>query len=206
MKYIDFAQQFNKFPIIDVSDVKTTFSDFNSRRFYEWQKAGYIKKAAKNFYMFSDASLEEEDACFLANKLRDPSYLSLEYALGRYSLIPEMVFLYTSVSTKKTAVFHSPVGNFDYRSLREDLFFGYTTKTGKRYSYKIAEPEKAILDFLYFRADIKTADDIEELRINADEYKGIIDERKLDKYLTAFHSPSLERKIALLRRYIQEQP
>ncbi len=204
MKYIDFYGQFKDFPFININDVKTAFPDYEPRRMYEWQKAGYIRKVARSFYVFNDRKLNEDDLCLISNKLREPSYISLEYALSQYSLIPETVFVRTSITTKKTASFETVIGNFSYQSVKKTLFFGYVLQGQKKSKYKFAEPEKAILDFLYLRSDIKDGNDIESLRINADIYEEIIDEEKLDKYLGIFQLVTLNEKVALLREYIKK--
>jgi predicted transcriptional regulator of viral defense system len=203
MNYVDFTEKFRDFPVINIADVKTAFSDFDHRRIYEWQKAGYIKKIIRNYYMFTDKTLNGEEVCFIGNKLREPSYISMEYALNHYSLIPEAVFVFTSVTTRNTASFETVIGNFDYKSIKRSLFFGYILKGREKAKYKIAEPEKAILDFLYSRSDLKSESDIKELRINKDVYKEIINEAKLGEYLAVFESATLSRKISLLNEYIK---
>lgn len=204
MKYIDFYEQFKDLPFINITDVKTVFPDFDHRRMYEWQKAGYVKKIRRDFYIFSNKKQNEEELCFIGNKLREPSYISLEYALNYYSLIPEAVFLFTYITTKKTALFETKIGNFSYRTVKKSLFFGYILKGNEKSKYKIAGPEKALLDFLYLRTDLKNDNDIKELRINADIYKNIIDTDKLNKYLEIFGSPLLTNKVRLLEQYIQK--
>lgn len=204
MKYIDLYEKFKNLPFININDVKTAFPDFDNRRLNEWQKAGYIKKIIRNFHVFADKTLDGQDLCFIANKLREPSYISLEYALNHYSLIPEAVFVYTSITTKKTASFETVIGNFSYQTLKRSLFFGYVLQGQEKAKYQIAEPEKAILDFLYLRTDIKDENDIESLRLNADVYKEIVNEDKLREYLAAFELPILDRKVALLMKYIKK--
>ena len=92
---------------------------------------------------------------FIANYLVMPSYLSLEYALGYYDLIPEKVNVYTSLTTKKTQAFTNALGRFEYSSVKENLFFGFTKVSADNQDFFIALPEKAILDFFYFREYIK---------------------------------------------------
>jgi predicted transcriptional regulator of viral defense system len=204
MKYIDFYEQFKDLPFIDVSDIKTAFPDYEHRRMYEWQKAGYIKKITRGFYVFADKFLNEDEICFVANKLREPSYVSMEYALNHYGLIPEAVFTFTSITTKKTASFETSVGNFSYQSVKKPLFFGYVLTGIEKSKYKIAEPEKALLDFLYLRRDLISENDIEDLRINADIYKEIVDEDKLRQYLAVFGLATLNKKVGLLMEYIKK--
>lgn len=200
MKYVDFQKAFSKRVLIDVREVKSVFPDFESRRFYEWQKKGYITKITKLFYVFTDKKASEAEICFIANKLLEPSYISLEYALRYYNLIPEIVYLITSVGSRKTKMIKSSTGNFSYRVIKESLFFGYKIIEIGGVSFKIAEPEKALLDFLYLRSDIRNEDDIEELRINWDVFHEIIDPEKLAEYAKAFNSKVLFQKIIKINK------
>lgn len=205
MNYINFQKIFNNRVLIDVREVKSIFPDFDSRRFYEWQKKGYIKKLSKLFYFFPDKKIDENEICFIANKLVEPSYLSLEFALRYYNLIPEMVFLITSITTRKTRLIKTPIGNFMYRSIKEKLFFGYKIIESGEKAYKIADPEKALLDFLYLRSDIKNKDDISELRINKEVYLKIINKEKINKYTEIFNSKTLTEKIKIINKEIYDK-
>ena len=116
-----------------------------------WQKKGLILRLRKGLY-----TLNEEDRkihpsrLFLANQIYSPSYVSCEYALGYYALIPEKVEDVTSVTTKKTASFRNPFGLFRYQHLKPSLFFGYRKiEDENNFPAFVAKPEKAVLDFLY---------------------------------------------------------
>ena len=86
----------------------------------------------------------------IAAVLYQPSYISLESALSHYQMIPERVDTVMSVSPKKTRVFHNPEGTFSYRNLQISLNFGFLAEKDENgYPYFIAEPEKALLDYLY---------------------------------------------------------
>jgi len=204
MKYIDFNNAFKNRLLIDVREVRQIFPDFESRRFYEWQKKGYIKKLSRLFYVFSDRNINEAENNFIANKLFEPSYISLESALRYYNLIPEVVFLTTSVTTRKTKLLKTPIGDFQYRKVKEKLFFGYRIINAGQIAYKIADPEKALLDFLYLRSDIKSEGDIFELRINGESYREIIDQNKLKQYLGVFNSKALNKKIDQLTEILNQ--
>ena len=204
MKYIDFNNAFKNRLLIDVREVRQIFPDFESRRFYEWQKKSYIKKLSRLFYIFSDRNINEAENNFIANKLLEPSYISLESALRYYNLIPEVVFLTTSVTTRKTKLLKTPIGDFQYRKVKEKLFFGYRIINAGQIAYKIADPEKALLDFLYLRSDIKSEGDIFELRINGESYREIIDQNKLKQYLGVFNSKALNKKIDQLTEILNQ--
>ena len=203
MKYIDFQNKFRDYLLINLADIRGIYPNFDLRRLYEWQKKGYIKKVINNFYVFSDKEFNEADLNYAANKLYEPSYLSMEYALSYYSLIPETVFWRTSVSSRKTKKISGFLGNFSYQKIKSDLLFGYKLVRINKTTFKIAEPEKALLDFLYLRNDIKTADDFYELRLNREIYKEIINQKKLQSYLKMFNSKKLFKKIIILNNNLK---
>jgi len=66
--------------------------------------------------------------------------------------------------------------------------FGYKLITIGTMTYKIAEIEKAVLDFFYFRSDLKTADDFEDLRFDTYEFLQQADISKFKKYLKQYSS------------------
>jgi len=202
MKYIEFYKKFSKYPIISLADIKNSDPDFDHRRLYEWQQKEYIKKITNNFYIFADKKVNDFEMNFISNKLYEPSYLSMEYALNFYSLIPEFVFGRTSVTTKKTKIINTGIANFSYQSIKKELFFGYKLINKNKLIYKIAELEKAILDFFYLRKDINNENDIYELRINKDIFKEEVSQEKLDKYLQVFNSTTLSKKIKLLNKHV----
>ncbi len=121
-----------------------------------WRKKGYLVPLKRGIYVLNkDLRHQPLSMGFIANNLLLPSYVSLEYALSYYDLIPEMVTVYTSVTTQKTTTFQTPVGIFEYHSVKEGLFKGFTKAIESGKDYFIATPEKAILDFFYFHQDIK---------------------------------------------------
>lgn len=99
---------------------------------------------------------------YIANQLFSPSYVSLEYALGYYDLIPERVSDVTSITTKKTLRLRNEVGTFMYQHIKPAAFRGFTSvKDEAGLVFFIAEPEKALVDFLYlnlrkFQGDYET--------------------------------------------------
>ncbi len=204
MNYLTFQKQFGGFPLVDMRDVFTVFPKFDRRRISEWQEKGYLKKIASNFYIFADQALDERKLFFIANKIHEPSYVSLETALSFHGLIPEGVFSILSVSTLKTrtvsARLNAIATNFLYKKVKKELFFGYSLAKAKEYSFLIADPEKALLDFLYLREDFKTADDFREIRLNREIIKKILSSQKMAKYLAISNSRILEEKINILRK------
>ena len=86
---------------------------------------------------------------YLAGSIFGPSYLSFDYALVEYSLIPEAVHVYTSATfnKRKTKVYQNHFGVFTYRDVPSDAYHsGILLHCDENYSYQIATPEKALCD------------------------------------------------------------
>lgn len=88
---------------------------------------------------------------YLANILRSPSYVSLEYVLSRYNIIPESLFAITSITSKSSRAYSSELTTFVYRNVKEELFFGYESEMFKDKTVRMASKAKALFDFLYFK-------------------------------------------------------
>jgi predicted transcriptional regulator of viral defense system len=84
----------------------------------------------------------------LANMIYGPSYLSQEYALYHYGLIPEQPKVVTSMTLKMRRSFKTPFGTFNYEQIKRDRFFVETTRAivDNQRSFIIATPEKALCD------------------------------------------------------------
>jgi len=127
--------------IFDVSE--NTASTFIKRNI----KSGLFLKLRNGFYMLKDSN---PSLFFIANKLYEPSYISLNAALSHYNIIPEVVYAATSITTKAFREFNTPKGDFIYQRIKKEAFTGYSLKLIDKDNVLIAEPEKALADYLYF--------------------------------------------------------
>ena len=203
MKFLELKSQLSRFIIFSLTDIRKIEPGFYRSRLSEWQNKGYIKKIIKNYYIFSDQQVDEKTLFLVANKIYNPSYVSLEMALSYYHLIPESTYGLTSITTKKTAIFRTCVGDFSYRSVRPELFFGYSLAGYQGQKIKLAEPEKAILDCLYLNSHLKTESDFSELRLNLEELLASWDEIKFNQYLTAFANKRLNARVKNFINYLK---
>lgn len=86
----------------------------------------------------------------IANLLYGPSYLSLEWALSFYGMIPERVHTITSMTLGRDKEYHTPVGSFMYRRLSSTSYpLGIMQKQNSTGGFLIACPEKALADLVY---------------------------------------------------------
>jgi predicted transcriptional regulator of viral defense system len=158
MTYTKFKITFSKQPLISLANVPTTTL---KRQLSRWQKKGLVIKLKKGLYILNEHDRKiHPSRIFLANALYSPSYISTEYALGYYGLIPEKVEDVTSVTTKNVKKFTNAFGVFMYQHIKTDLFFGFKEiQDENKLPVFIAEPEKAILDFIYLhQAEFKGKD------------------------------------------------
>lgn len=114
-------------------------------------KSGLFVKLRNKFYTLKDAVPSH---FFIANKLYEPSYISLATALSHYGVIPEVVYATTSITTKAPREFTTPKGIFIYQRIKKEAFTGYGLKLIDNDNVLIAEPAKALADYLYF-VDLK---------------------------------------------------
>lgn len=203
MQYLELKRQLKDFLIFSLDDIKKVDPAFYRRRLNEWQDKGYIKKVIKEYYIFSDLEINESVLFVIANRIFDPSYISLEMALSFYGLIPESVYEITSVSSRKTYTFNSQLAKFNYRKIKPELMFGYQLVKYQSHSFKMAEIEKAILDFFYVNSKLKTNDEFEELRINRDTFQERVNVEKLTSYLAQFKNKALEKRVNKFIKFIK---
>lgn len=202
MQYLDLKTQLKNFPVFSIKDIEKVDLSFHKQRLSEWQKKDYVKKICKGFYIFSDLQINEPTLFTIANRVYEPSYISLEMALSIYGLIPEAVYGVTSVTSQRTKNLKTPVGDFIYRHVQPELIFGYELREHEGHHYQIAEVEKAILDYLHFNSKINDEESFEGMRFNVPETKEKINIEKFNKYLAAFNSKALEKRAKKFLTYI----
>jgi predicted transcriptional regulator of viral defense system len=152
--------------------------------------------------MFSDLELDDAKIFHIANQIYEPSYISFELVLSRYAIIPEAIAVISSATTRKTATFKSTFARFIYHSINKKYFWGYEVIKVGNTSYKIAKPEKALLDYFYINTKILCKEDFEYHRIDASRLKELIDFDLLDSYLEKFHHHRLKLVIKNLKEYV----
>ncbi len=135
---------------------------------------------------------------FLASYIYGPSYLSFEYALSYYGLIPERVSTYTSASfnKNKTKKHMTLYGNYIYKDVPK-LAFPYEVSAIEEngYVYHIATKEKALCDKLYDLKPISSVKDLRlilfsDLRIDETSFT-LLDKSKLNFLIPKYKSKNL---------------
>lgn len=122
-----------------------------------------ILRVKKGLYVFGDY-YRRSPICIesIANLMYGPSYISLEYALSYYNLIPERVEQITSMTLLRTRIFSTPLGNFQYVHLHPDkMAVGVTQiEVDRHHQILIATPEKALADRLAAHRNLMKPSDV----------------------------------------------
>jgi hypothetical protein len=178
-------------------------------------RSGSIVTVAPGIYVFGPAyrrrpfSLE-----LLANLIAGPSYVSLDYALQHYVLIPERVTAVTSGIAGRPRRFETPAGLFIYRSVPERAFAEglRRVEVPGGGSYLIAGPEKALADKIrderglgIRNIDRMIAHLVESLRIDPGGLAGL-DAHELERIAGTYRSYQLRLVSAAVRRLQRERP
>jgi len=165
---------------------------------------GSLVRLRKGLYVFGEhyrrAPLSREH---LANLIYGPSYVSLDYALSRYGLIPERVENVTSVTTGEKRRFSTPLGVFTYQPLPPRRYAPGIQWAGEGDAhYLMASPEKALVDKVwtdkrFSPANLKDFDAylFEDLRLDEEQVVAL-NREQLGVICGAFAS----RKINMLAR------
>jgi hypothetical protein len=143
---------------IDYTFVMDCLKDYKSPRakLTTLLQKGDLIRVKKGLYLFgSDYRKGPYSQEIMANKIYGPSYVSREYALAYYGLIPEYVAEVTSVSTKRSRSFDTQIGRFSYAHLPPKLYqlnFNLIAVRNNETAL-VATAEKALADLLYLRDD-----------------------------------------------------
>lgn len=147
----------------------------------------------------------------LAESIYGPSYISFEYALSYYGLIPERVSTITCATfdKKKKKEYNTDFGVFTYRDIPVEAYpEEILLKEEESYSFQIATPEKALCDKVYTLSPLYNYSNLEkmlfnDLRIDKEEFNNLnID--KVIKLSNLYHSTNVELLAKYMRRNNRE--
>lgn len=195
MSYLEFRKQLFDLGCFSVHQVYAWQPDFDRNNFMHWIKRGLLIRLRQGYYAFPEYLSKPDFTLYFANRMYRPSYVSLHSALAFYGMIPEAVIQITSVTTLKTANFKNAFGEFSYKSIRDELMFGYDLKPiADGRTLQLAKPEKALLDLLYLYSFYNSAEDMEELRLDNDFMNNDFDWELFQNYAQKFKSKALEKR------------
>ncbi len=172
---------------------------FDRNNFVRWTNKGLLLRLRQGYYTFPEYKSKPDFALYFANRMYRPSYVSLHAALAFYGMIPESVVQITSVTSLKTVSFNNDFGAYSYKSVKEELMFGYDLKPiADGRTFQLAVPEKALLDLLYLYPFYSTGQELEDLRLDEDFLQDDLNRNLLEQYALKFKNKALESRVQLL--------
>jgi hypothetical protein len=184
---------------VDAADVQ--------RQLSRWTKAGRLHQLRRRLYALAPPFQRVQPHPFLvANRMVQPSYVSLQSALASYGLIPEYVPVTTSVTTLRPGRWDTPLGSYGFRHIKRELFKDYRLlEVGDKQQAFVASPEKALLDLIYLEPGADSHAYLTELRLQ--NLEGL-DLGRLQDQAELTSSPKLQRAagrvVALARSEMTE--
>ena len=206
MKYDALVQKVTRLPCFNEVFLGERISQTLRNQLSRWAQQGKLIRLKRGIYALPQE--KQKIGCseiFISNVLYSPSYVSLEFALNFYGLIPERATVVTAVSTHKTKKFQNRMGTFSYRKVKENLFFGYE-KVRDEYGHSIliATPQKALLYKLYFDSGFHFDSSyfIENLRLQNFES---LDIKKLKLYGEKMKVRKIQKMLPVFINLIKEE-
>ena len=145
-------------PYIDTQALLQLLADYERPReaILRMVKNEELIRLKNGFYLITEKITHGSEKIIpfeqVANLLYGPSYVSQEWALSFYGMIPERAYTVTSMTLGRNKEYHTPIGNFSYSTLSPESYsIGITQKKSPDFigKFLIASPEKALADMVF---------------------------------------------------------
>ncbi len=172
------------------------------------KKDGFLQTLKRGLYLhkspFTNTIISKE---IIANTLLSPSYISFDYALYFYGLIPESVYDVTSATTKRSKKYTTTTGTYNFKQVKKELYpIGLKIESVKNGNFIIASKEKALCDKIYYTKDIPITSKkvmIEFLRDDLRIYFDELEDSDIDIF-KKYYEISKSKKIKFLLQVIED--
>jgi predicted transcriptional regulator of viral defense system len=174
------------------------------RQLVRWVAAGKMYQLRRGLYTLAPPYQKTKPHPFLiANRLVEPSYVSLQSALAHYGLIPEYVAVVTSVTTARPIQMETPLGHYQFQHIQPDWFLGFAPKRveGGQEVF-LAAPEKALLDLVYLQPG---GDELAYLRALRLQNLDQLDQNELWSLANELGKPKLRRATENILTIMKEE-
>ena len=192
-RYADFIKEISTSEVFSSAELAIWQPGSDDSRYGQIKRAlasGDIEGVRRGLYILGPKHRRKPAHLFsLAQHIYGPSYISCESALSFWGLIPERVYTTTSITSKRSAQFQTPLGVFSFQSVsHQPLFLGVHRITEGNDVFFMASPTKAVLDYVWtqkihvktpvtwlresMRIDDTSSISVDELESYASYYKG----------------------------------
>jgi predicted transcriptional regulator of viral defense system len=158
-----------------------------------WVKKGYLKKIKRGLYTVYNDNL------LIGSFIYKPSYIGLRTVISFHQLTTQLyhdVDVIVPFQPYKKEIEQFRINFF---KINRKLFFGFKEYKYKEFKVTISDPEKTILDVLYF--NILSIEEVYDCLNNGLNYK------KLVEYLKKFNNTSMIQRLGFLleKKYENEK-
>lgn len=167
------------------------------------EKNGEIVRLKRGLYTDNPT----KDYLASSSYIHTPSYISFEFALAHYGLIPERVVEITcaTIFAEHKLRFTNKCGRYSYRNTAPKAFPLDVIMIDGSLPYYIASKEKCLLDMIYIKGKCRNKKQIEELlfedlRIDENEFS-LLDFAKLNQLCDFYPGDS----IRVFKNYIKDK-
>jgi hypothetical protein len=174
------------------------------RQLSRWTAAGKIYQLRRGLYCLAPPYQKViPDPFLIANRLRPGSYVSMQSALAYYEMIPESVYLTSSITARRPETITNHLGQFDFRHVKVSWLCGYRLiDVGNAQKAFVAAPEKALLDLVYLQPGGDSIDYLRELRLQTLEK---LDFDRMNQLAGQANKPKLLRAVSILQKIAEEE-
>jgi len=137
-------------------------------------KRGLLSRVANGVYL--NKFVPDASASDFVSILKPNAYVSLESALNHWGISTQSPVSLTCVTTDNAKDYRTPEFTISFRTISDRLFWGFVEKQTRYSKYRIAEREKALLDWIYLTLQSGLTPHLDKLELKS------IDKRKLVKY------------------------
>ena len=145
------------------------------------EQSGLVEHIGKKIFLNRLAKDFSERNAF--HLFRNNSYVSIQTVLRDSGISTQTPIALTCVTTEREGEFRSKSFAVVYKHISPKLFWGFTEKRTLYGSYKVAEPEKAILDWIYLARQNGQPAETDEFEVSR------IDRGKLIDYSLKYPKP-----------------
>lgn len=144
--------------VVRHSTVMSLLSDYQAPNFkiHRWLDEGQLISLKRGLYAVPSQT-STLSLPLIANHLYGPSYVSMEFMLSYYGIIPERVAQITSVTTRRGKQFSNTLGRFSFQHLPPN-YYALDIKriiAAPRVAFMAASLEKAVCDWLVLTPNLK---------------------------------------------------
>lgn len=198
-------------PYVDAQTLLNLLADYKKPRetILRMVKNNELIRLKNGLYLITDKIKQDNTTIIpfeqVANFLYGPSYVSMQWALSFYGMIPERVHTVTSMTLGRNKEYHTPVGDFSYQTLPSKSYsIGITQKKCSDFlgEFLIASPEKALADMVFktcknLQKDQLKVELIESKRMDRESFRNL-NKQLLEEIADSYQSKSIHYLIDLI--------